>query len=150
MGSYQRWGKRRGQLPGPVKLWLITLLPVQSLMRPYWLALLAEALAKEGDVQEGINVLAKAEAIVETSGERLCEAELHRLMGELLLSVSASNFAQGEACFQRALDTARRQRAKSFELRAALSLSRLWKGQGKDQASLPIACEGLQLVHRGL
>ncbi len=102
-------------------------------MRPYWLALLAEALAKEGDVEEGINVLAKAEAIVETSGERLCEAELHRLMGELLLSASASNFAQGEACFQRALDTARRQGAKSFELRAALSLSRLWKGQGKDQ-----------------
>jgi predicted ATPase len=103
------------------------------LMRPYWLALLAEALAKEGDVEEGINVLAKAEAILETSGERLCEAELHRLMGELLLSVSPSNFTQGEACFQRALDTARRQRAKSFELRAALSLSRLWKVQGKDQ-----------------
>lgn len=103
------------------------------LMRPYWLALLAEALAKEGDVEEGINVLARAEAIVETSGERLCEAELQRLMGELLLAASASNFAQGEACFQRALDTARRQGAKSFELRAALSLSRLWKGQGKDQ-----------------
>ncbi|MGO9569092.1 MAG: AAA family ATPase [Desulfomonilaceae bacterium] len=103
------------------------------LMRPYWLALLAEALAKGGDPQKGIKVLTKAEAIVETSGERLCEAELHRLKGELLLSISASNFAQGEACFRRALDTARRQRAKSFELRAALSLSRLWKGQGNNQ-----------------
>jgi predicted ATPase len=104
-----------------------------ALMQPYWIALLTEALVKEGDIQEGIKVLTKVEAIVETSGERWCEAELHRLKGELLLSVSASNFDQAETCFRRALNTARRQRAKSFELRAALGLSRLWKTQGKGQ-----------------
>jgi predicted ATPase len=101
------------------------------LMRPYWLALLAGALAKEGKAEEAMQVLADAQAIVEASGERWCEAELHRLMGELLLLKSASNFVQAEACFERALDTAREQRARSFEMRTAISLSRLWKGTGK-------------------
>jgi predicted ATPase len=58
---------------------------------------------------------------------------LHRLMGELLLSASTTNFVQAEACFQQALDEARRQSAKSFELRAALSMGRLWKEQEKEE-----------------
>jgi predicted ATPase len=102
-----------------------------ALMHPYWLVLLTEALAKEGEVQQGINVLSRAEAMVEASGERWFEAELYRLMGELLLSVSSPNFAEGEACFRKALNIARKQRAKSLELRATLSLSRLRQRQGR-------------------
>ena len=67
------------------------------------------------------------------SGQRYCEAELHRLKGELLLLRSADQHAAAEACFHQALDVARRQQTKSFELRAALSLSRLWQQQGKRQ-----------------
>jgi len=59
------------------------------------------------------------------------EAELHRLKGELLLSLSSDNHAEAEGCFHQALTVARQQQAKSLELRAATSLSRLWQQQGK-------------------
>ncbi len=68
-----------------------------------------------------------------TTGERWYEAELYRLKGELLLQQSSDNQAEAEACFQQALDVARHQQAKSFELRAATSLARLWQQQGKRQ-----------------
>ena len=58
-------------------------------------------------------------------------AEAHRLQGELLLRQPTPDVSQAEACFQQALDVARRQQAKSWELRTALSLSRLWQQQGK-------------------
>jgi predicted ATPase len=58
-------------------------------------------------------------------------AETHRIQGELLLRHAAPEVAQAEACFQQALTVARRQQAKSWELRAAMSLSRLWQCQGK-------------------
>ena len=59
------------------------------------------------------------------------EAELYRLKGELLLTRSSEHQAEAETCFQQALDVARRQQAKSLELRAAMSLARLWQQQGK-------------------
>jgi len=65
------------------------------------------------------------------SGARLYEAELHRLQGELLLQQTMPEARQAEVCFQHALDVARRQQAKSWELRAAVSLARLWQQQGK-------------------
>jgi predicted ATPase len=67
----------------------------------------------------------------EISGEGYYEAELHRLKGELLLAQSAAGEQQAEACFQNALKIARGQSAKSLELRAVMSLSRLWHDQGK-------------------
>ncbi len=103
------------------------------LMQPYWLAILAEALGKEGKFEEAMQLLDSAQAIVESTGERFIEPELHRLMGELLLSASTTNFVQAEACFRKALDTASRQGAKSFELRAATSIGRLWKEQKKEE-----------------
>src|SRR5262249_58406081 len=79
-------------------------------------------------------------------GERWCEAELYRLQGELLLQAEGDvqhAAVTAEACFHQALAVARRQQVKSFELRAALSLSRLWQQQGKRDA----ACELLAPVY---
>jgi class 3 adenylate cyclase/predicted ATPase len=97
---------------------------------PYFLALLAEAYGKVGQAEEGFKVLAEALVVVNKSEERWYEAELHRLKGELLRQ-NGQTEAEVEACFHQAVDMARRQSAKSLELRAVMSLSRLWQGQGK-------------------
>jgi predicted ATPase len=76
-------------------------------------------------------MLAEALRLVDKTGEHWWEADLHRLQGELLLVRSTRQTAEAEACFHQALDIARRQQAKSLELRAAMSLSRLWQRQGK-------------------
>jgi predicted ATPase len=76
-------------------------------------------------------VLAEAVAAAQNIGERWFEAELHRLKGDLLLALSMDHQAEAEVCFQQALDVARHQQARSWELRAAMSLSRLWQRQGK-------------------
>jgi predicted ATPase len=77
-------------------------------------------------------VLAEALAVVEQTGQSVYEADLHRLQGELLLiHAVGGGGAEAEVCFQQALTVARRQQAKSLELRAAMSLSRLWQSQGK-------------------
>jgi TOMM system kinase/cyclase fusion protein len=102
-----------------------------EVFRPYYLALLAEACGKRGQGEEGLRMLAEALALVENTGERWWEAELHRLKGELLLKQTIPNEQQAEACFDQALDVARHQQAKSLELRAAMSLSRLWQRQGR-------------------
>ena len=99
--------------------------------RANYLSLLAEAYGKVGQTAEGLHVLAEALAYAHTTGERCWEAELYRLKGELLLSLHPSSPAAPEECFYQALDIARRQQAKSLELRAAMSLSRLWQQQGK-------------------
>jgi predicted ATPase len=99
--------------------------------RPYYLALLAETSAKVGQTAEGLEALAEALATVAQSRGRWWEPELYRLRGELLLQHSVAQPGEAEACFQQALDIARRQQARSLELRAAMSLSRLWQRQGK-------------------
>jgi predicted ATPase len=125
--------------------------------RTWNLALLAEASEKAGAVDEGLRVLTEALAMVEQTGERFYEAELYRLKGQLMLQsqtglgqvLSSSQTSQdksensksqslnpavqvdAEACFHKALTVARQQAAKSWELRAASSLARLWQSQGK-------------------
>ena len=99
--------------------------------QPYSLALLAEAQAKAGRADEGLSVLAEAFMLVDKTGEQFYAAELHRLQGELLLQQTVPEMQQAETCFHQALDTARSQQVKSLELRAAMSLSRLWQQQGK-------------------
>ena len=101
--------------------------------KSYLLALLAETFGKAGQADRGLVELAEALESVEQSGEKTWEAELHRLKGELLLSRSADNQGQAEACFSRAIAVARRQSAKSLELRAAISLARLFQAQGKSK-----------------
>jgi predicted ATPase len=99
--------------------------------RPYWLAMLAEAYGEGGQAAEGLSVLAEALATVDKSGERRWKAELYRLKGAVLLTRSAEKHTEAETCFRQALDIAHQQQAKSLELRAATSLSRLWQQQGK-------------------
>ena len=98
-----------------------------ELARPFYLAWLAEAYGAGGQPEEGLRVLAEAVAVAHNIGERWYEAERHRLKGDLLLALSADHQAEAEACFQQALAVARHQQAKSWELRAAMSLSRLWQ-----------------------
>jgi predicted ATPase len=97
----------------------------------YLRALLVEGYGNIGQVDAGLRLLAESLAVVESTGERVWEAELHRLKGELLLALPAEKDAEAEACFRQALDIAHHQQAKALELRAAMSLSRLWHQQGK-------------------
>ena len=103
----------------------------QMLSQPYQLVLLAEAAEHAGQVEEGMRLLAEALTAFEASGRGDLLTEAYRLQGEFLVRQAAPNAAQAEACFQRALAVARHQQAKSWELRASLSLSRLWQQQGK-------------------
>src|SRR5262245_10901655 len=103
----------------------------QQLYRPYQLALLAEAHAQAGQPAAGLPCLAEAVTRVAATEERWWEAEVYRLQGELLLRLPRPDLPQATACFQQALDVARRQQARALELRAALSLSRLWQQQGQ-------------------
>jgi class 3 adenylate cyclase/predicted ATPase len=98
-----------------------------------WLAQLAEATGNAGQAAEGLALVAEARAWVDIHAERFWEAELHRLQGRLLLQDASPDAHQAEACFQQALALARRQQAKSLELRAATSLARLWQSQDKRQ-----------------
>jgi predicted ATPase len=99
--------------------------------RSYWLALQVEACENVGQIDEGLHVLAEELVVVTNRGERFYEAEIHRRKGALLLMRSGGNHTEAEACFHQALAIARHQQAKSWELRTALSLSRLWQRQGK-------------------
>jgi predicted ATPase len=112
-----------------------------AVFRPYGLTLLAEVSAQAGQREAGLTLLAEALAAVDDTGERRWEAELHRLKGELLLARSAEHDTEAETCFRQALDIARQQQAKSWELRAATSLSRLWQQQGKHAAARQLLAE---------
>jgi class 3 adenylate cyclase/predicted ATPase len=106
-----------------------------TLWQPYFLGLLAEAYGAGGHPDEGLAALAEALAVMDTTELRYYAAELSRLKGALLLQQAVPDAAQAETCFQQALDVARQQQAKSFELRAATSLARLWQAQGKCRAA---------------
>jgi len=128
-----------------------------EMMRSQFLALVAEVYGKMGKADEGLVALAEALAAVDKTGERRWEAELHRLKGELTLQkfqVSSSTFpvtqsksltaepqSEAEACFLKAAEIARSQRAKSLELRAVMNLSRLLHQQGKKEEAHRILAE---------
>jgi predicted ATPase len=109
----------------------------------FYLALLAEALGQNGQTEEGLGVLAEALVLMQRTGEGFHGAELHRLQGELLLrQVTAEDTStEAEACFFRALTMARQQQAKSPELRAAMSLTRLYQAQNRHVEARPILTE---------
>ena len=102
-----------------------------EVMRPNCLAFLAEAYGDLGQIEEGLAALEQALALVHRSGESWWKAELHRLRGELLLQHDVAGEQEAETCFRQAIDIASRQQAKSLELRATTSLSRLLQRQGK-------------------
>jgi predicted ATPase len=98
---------------------------------PHFLAMLVDVYGIVGQVEAGLTILAEALDLVEQTGERRYESELYCVKGAFLLQLSRDNHTEAEACFQHAL--ARRQHAKSWELRAATSLARLWQSQDKCQ-----------------
>ncbi|MBI3796650.1 MAG: AAA family ATPase [Deltaproteobacteria bacterium] len=116
-----------------------------ELERPHWCALLAEACGKVGQAEEGLTVLAEALAVVDEKGDRYYEAELYRLKGTLTLQSqvqgSKSKVEEAEECFWKAIEIARRQSAKSLELRAVMSVSRLWQRQGKQDEARQLLAE---------
>jgi predicted ATPase/class 3 adenylate cyclase len=112
-----------------------------DIQRAYSLGLLANAYRQVGRISEGLATLDEALTAVDKTGGRWGEAELHRLKGELLMQQAGSNAQQVEICFQQALAVARRQQAKSLELRAAMSLCRLWQKKGKQQQARELLAE---------
>jgi predicted ATPase len=106
-----------------------------KLSQPYRLSSLAEAYGQAGQPEAGLTVLAEALTLVGATEERWWEAEVYRLKGALLLQLPVPDVPQAAACFQQALTVAYGQQARSLELRAALSLSRLWQQQGKREAA---------------
>jgi predicted ATPase len=130
-----------------------------GLLHSYFLALLAEAYGKAGQAEDELATLAEALTGVDKSGERFYEAELYRLKGELTLQQSGVRSptsavlstqhltpstqaeVEAEACFHKAIEITRLQSAKSLELRAVMSLSRLWQQQGKKKEAHEILAE---------
>lgn len=138
-----------------------------ELLRPYFLSLLAEVQQHSGQVDDGLDSLDQALQAVEEHGERFYEAELYRRKGELLLlsaergmqnaprhkqpqELSAVQHSASEACFQRAIDIARRQAARSLELRAAMSLGRLWQAQDRTAEARRLVAEVYEWFGPGL
>ena len=102
---------------------------------PTFLSYLASAHAELGQFDEAWRCTTEARAAVEATEERLWEAEVQRIAGEIALMSPERDAAKAEASFERALTVARQQQAKSWELRAAMSMARLWGDQGKRDAA---------------
>jgi class 3 adenylate cyclase/predicted ATPase len=98
---------------------------------PYYLLYLARAYAALGQLDDAWRCIGEATTAVETTKERWCEADVIRTAGEIALMSPERDAAKAEAYFERALTVARQQQAKSWELRAAMSMARLWRDQGK-------------------
>jgi predicted ATPase len=93
--------------------------------------LLAEALAQTGAIDQALAVLAETLASAQVSGAKGANAELHRLRGDFLQRLPSTEWQEVEACFRAAIAVAHQQGTRAFELRAAVSLARLWSGQGR-------------------
>ncbi len=118
---------------------------------PFYLTLLADAHACAGEVQEGLHAIAESRALLEQTGEKLMAAELHRLEGELLFKRKDCDGSQtAEVLLRKSLAIARSQEAKSWELRAATSLARLWHTQGKVQDGRDMLAACLESFTEGL
>ncbi len=121
-----------------------------TLLQPLFLAFLVEAASRGHQIAEGLAAVTEALELTQRAGERFYEAELYRLKGQLTLqqaNVQGSTFnvtnpqAEAEACFLQAIEIARQQHAKLWELRAVMSLSRLWARQGKRQQARQLLAE---------
>jgi predicted ATPase len=108
---------------------------------PTFYTVLAEVSAHRGHIEDGLQALAEAHTLVEQHESSSLEAEICRIRGVLLLRQPGTPQAEAETWLQRALDVARRQEAKSLELRAAMSLSLLWQQQGKRQEAHDLLAE---------
>ena len=102
-----------------------------TMWMPLWLSYLARANAEIGQFDDARRCIGEAMAAMETAKERWYEAEVNRVAGEIALLLPEPDVAKAQACFERALEIARKQQAKSWELRAAMSMARLWRDQGR-------------------
>ena len=100
---------------------------------PFFLAHLSRAHAELGQFDDAWPCIGEAMTAVETTNEQWYEPEINRIKGEIALKLPQLGSAQAGAHFERALTVARTQQAKSWELRAAMSMARLWRDQGKPQ-----------------
>jgi predicted ATPase len=105
----------------------------ETLLMPFFLPHLARAHAELGQFEAARRCIVEAMTAVETTKETWCEAEIHRTAGEIALISPEPDAAKAQAHFERAIAIARAQKAKSWELRAATSLARLWRDRGKRQ-----------------
>jgi len=106
-----------------------------TLYAPSWLSFLARACADVGKLDDAWSRIGEAMTAIETTKQRWCEAEVNRTAGTIALKSPKPDTAKAEAYFKRALAVARKQQAKSWELRAAMSMARLWRDQGKRDAA---------------
>ena len=102
-----------------------------TVFMPLWLSSLTKAYAELGQFDDARRCIGEAMTAMETTKEKWCEAEVHRTAGEIALKSPEPDAAKAEAYFEHALAVARKQQAKSWELRAAMSMARLWRDQGK-------------------
>jgi predicted ATPase len=114
---------------------------------PSWLSHLATAYAVLGQFNDARRCISEAMKAIETTKERVYEAEVNRITGEIALASPLREASNAQAYFERALYVARQQQAKSWELRAAMSLARLWHDQSKVQQARELARSSLRLVH---
>jgi predicted ATPase len=111
-----------------------------ELWRPHALCMLTDACRETGRLDDGLSALTEALTAADEHENRHCEAEMHRLKGELLLKQDDSNAAEAQTCYERAIEIARNQSAKSWQLRATTSLARLLAKQGRrDEARAMLA-----------
>ncbi len=108
---------------------------------PGFFSLLATTLLKHGAADEGLVTVADAQTMADATGTRLWDSDYHRLKGELLLARDPAAGQDAEIAFRQAIEIARGQSARSLELRAAVSLGRLWERQGKRQEAARVLAE---------
>jgi predicted ATPase len=104
-----------------------------TVLMPLYLSFLAKARAELGQFDHAWRCIGEATEAIEATKERWFESDIYRTAGEVALMLPERDAARAEAYFKRALSSARQQQAKSWELRAAMSLARLWRSQGKVQ-----------------
>ena len=117
---------------------------------PLYLAYLASAFADRGNFEEARRCIDDSMTIVDTTNERWCEADIHRITGEIALCAPQPDTVAATACFERALTIARRQQSKAWELRAATSLARLYRDLGQRFEAIDLLAPVFRLVYRGV
>jgi predicted ATPase len=123
-----------------------------TLFTPVSLSLTAKCYADLGQLDDAGRSVDEATTVIERTKETWFEADVYRIAGEVALKSPQPDVARAEACFERALSVARKQQAKSWELRASMSLARLWRDQGKVQQARELLAPvygGLRLVYGG-
>jgi predicted ATPase len=121
----------------------------RSIERPTAEMLRAEALAEAGEVETGLAILDEQLSEIDRTGQRSIEADMHRTRGEVLLRRTPADHAAAEASFVRAIEIARVQQTKSFELRATLALAKLYHATGRDKMVPELLAPALAYFNKG-